>query len=146
MNEKQTRLSLNLEADLSSALAALSEALARFGESNDLPEELVQRLGLALDELVTNSIQHGVVEVSQPELRLELRMEDGEVVAQIEDNGIPFDPFEDAPDPDIHASLEEREIGGLGVFLTKTLFPNRNYTHANGFNCITLRDPEIGEE
>ena len=109
MNEKQTRLSLNLETDLSSALAALSEALARFGESNDLPEELVQRLGLALDELVTNSIQHGVVEVSQPELRLELRMEDGEVVAQLEDNGIPFDPFEDAPDPDIHASLEERE-------------------------------------
>ncbi len=146
VNAKQTRLSLTLGTDLSSALAALAEAVARFGEANHLPEDQVHRLSLALDELVTNSIRHGLVEATRPELRVELRMEAHEVVVQLEDNGVPFDPFEEAPEPDIHASIEDREIGGLGVFLTKTLFPNRNYTHANGFNLVTLRDPAIGEE
>ncbi len=139
------RLSLELEPRLSSALKDLAQAVARFGEANGLSEPQIHNLGLALDELATNVIEYGFVKIDRRELRVELRVEADEVVAQMEDTGIPFDPFEEAPEPDIHASLEEREIGGLGVFLTKALFPNRDYRRTDGFNRITLRTPLKGE-
>ena len=139
------RLSLDLEPELSSALEDLAEAVASFGEANGLSQTQIHHLSLALDELATNTISHGFVEVDRQELRVELRIEEDEVIAQLDDTGIPFNPFEEAATPDVHASLDDRPIGGLGVFLTKTLFPNRDYERTNGFNRITLRTPVKGD-
>lgn len=139
------RLTLDLEPELSSALKELADAVARFGAANELPEAQIHNLSLALDELATNTISYGFVEVDRQELRVELRIEDDEVVAQLDDTGIPFNPFEEAAKPDIHASIDDRPIGGLGVFLTKTLFPNPDYERADGFNRITLRAPVKGD-
>ena len=139
------RLTLDLEPELSSALKELAEGVARFGEANGLSETQVHNLSLALDELATNTISHGFVEVDRQELRVELRIEDGEVVAQLHDTGMPFNPFEEAAVPDVHAAIDDRPIGGLGVFLTKTLFPNPDYERTDGFNRITLRAPVKGD-
>ncbi len=139
------RLSLDLEPELSSALKGLAEAVARFGEANGLSQLQIHHLSLALDELATNTISYGFAEVDRRELRVEFRIEDDEVVAQLDDTGIPFNPFEEAAAPDVHASIDDRPIGGLGIFLTKALFPNRDYEHTNGFNRITLRTPVKGD-
>ncbi len=139
------RLSLDLEPELSSALKELAEAVARFGEANGLSQAHIHNLSLALDELATNTISYGLVEAERQELRVELRIEEDEVVAQLDDTGIPFNPFEEAAEPDIHAALDDRPIGGLGVFLTKTLFPNPDYQRTDGFNRITLRAPVKGD-
>ena len=139
------RLSLELEPELSSALKELAEAVAHFGEANGLSQAQIHNLSLALDELATNTISYGFAEVEQQELRVELRIEDDEVVAQLDDTGIPFNPFEEVATPDVHAALDDRPIGGLGVFLTKTLFPNPDYEHTDGFNRITLRAPVKGD-
>ncbi len=139
------RLSLELEPELSSALKKLAEAVARFGEANGLSQARIHHLSLALDELATNTISYGFAEVERQELRVELRIEDDEVVAQLDDTGIPFNPFEEAAAPDVHAALADRPIGGLGVFLTKTLFPNSDYERTDGYNRITLRAPVEGD-
>ena len=139
------RLSLDLEPELSSALKELAAAVARFGEANGLSDSQVHNLSLALDELATNTISYGFADVDRQELRVELRIEDDEIVAQLHDTGIPFNPFEEAPVPDIHATCDDRPIGGLGVFLTKTLFPNPDYERTDGFNRITLRAPVKGD-
>ena len=139
------QLSLDLEPELSSALRELAEAVARFGQANGLSQAQIHNFSLALDELATNTISYGFADVDRQELRVELRIEADEVVAQLDDTGIPFNPFEDAPAPDVHASLEDRPIGGLGVFLTKVLFPNPDYRRTDGFNRITLRAPVKGD-
>ncbi len=139
------RLSLDLEPELSSALRELAEAVARFGQANGLSHAQIHNFSLALDELATNTISYGFADVDRQELRVELRIEADEVVAQLDDTGIPFNPFEDAPAPDLHAALADRPIGGLGVFLTKTLFPNPDYRRTDGFNRITLRAPVKGD-
>ncbi len=133
------QLSIDLEPELSSALNDLAEAVARFGAANGLSEPQIHNLSLALDELATNTISYGFVDTERRELRVELRIEADEVVAQLDDSGIAFNPFEEVAEPDLHASIDDRPIGGLGVFLTKTLFPNPDYQRIDGLNRITLR-------
>ena len=55
-----------------------------------------------------------------------------------EDHGIQFDPLAKA-DPDITASAEEREIGGLGIFLTKKIMDTVSYEYDNGVNRLTAK-------
>lgn len=148
MTAKKTalpRLAIDLEPELSSALNDLAGAVARFGEANGLSDAQIHNLSLALDELATNTISYGFVDAERRELRVELRIEADEVVAQLDDSGIAFNPFEEVAAPDLHASLDDRPIGGLGVFLTKTLFPNADYQRIDGYNRITLRAPVKGD-
>lgn len=139
------RLSIDLEPELASALPAMTEAVTRFGKANGLSEAQIHKLNLALDELATNTIEYGFAEAERTELRVELLLEADEVVVRFEDTGAAFNPFEEAPEPDVHATLADRQIGGLGVFLTKTLFPNPDYRRSDGFNRVTLRLPLKGD-
>ena len=61
----------------------------------------------------------------------------GVYVIRIMDNGVPFDPFA-KPDPDITAPVEEREIGGLGIFLIRQIMDTANYRRENNRNIMTL--------
>ena len=54
------------------------------------------------------------------------------------DSGIPFDPLKKA-DPDVTLSVEEREIGGLGIFMVKKTMNALEYRHENGMNILTMR-------
>ena len=53
------------------------------------------------------------------------------------DKGVPFDPLK-KPDPDITLSAEDREIGGLGIFITKKTMDTVTYTYENGENRLTM--------
>ena len=53
------------------------------------------------------------------------------------DKGIPFDPLQ-KPDPDITLSAEDREIGGLGIFITKKTMDSVSYAYENGENILTM--------
>ena len=53
------------------------------------------------------------------------------------DQGIPFDPLQ-KPDPDITLSAQEREIGGLGIFIAKKTMDRLTYAYENGENGLTM--------
>ena len=53
------------------------------------------------------------------------------------DKGVPFDPLQ-KPDPDITLSAEDREIGGLGIFIAKKTMDSICYTYENGENILTM--------
>ena len=131
------KVEISLAPDLSS-LAALAGIIQEFGLANALSEAVQNRLNLMLDELITNSITYGLNKISDPELRLRLHVDEGAVVAQLEDNGTAFNPFEEAPEPDPTLGLEERPIGGLGVFLVKQFADSTAYERVDGRNRITL--------
>ena len=56
---------------------------------------------------------------------------------RMSDSGVPFDPLK-KPDPDITLSAEEREIGGLGIFITKKTMDSVDYKYENGKNVLTM--------
>ena len=60
-----------------------------------------------------------------------------EVTFRVSDKGIPFNPL-DRPDPDITLPAEEREIGGLGILITKKTMDSVTYTNENGENVLTM--------
>ena len=53
------------------------------------------------------------------------------------DRGMPFDPLKKA-DPDVTLSVEEREVGGLGIYLVKKTMDDMKYRYENGMNILTL--------
>lgn len=101
--------------------------------------EIAMKLALALEEAVANAINHGLPG-SPPPHRLAVRLgfdADG-VVAEVIDNGRPFDPT-DAPDPDLTSSLEERQLGGLGIHLMRELMDGLDYRRSGDMNILRLR-------
>ena len=66
------------------------------------------------------------------------RVEDGQATFQLIDAGTPFDPLAH-PDPDTMISGEERGIGGLGIFMVKTMVDEIEYSYRDGCNRLTLR-------
>ena len=131
-------LEISLAPDLA-ALGDLARCIEQFVAERSLGDELGHRLNLTLDELVTNSISYSLLEVAEPDLRLRLGLEEDEVVAVLEDNGAPFNPFEEAKTPDTTLDLNQRQIGGLGVFFVKQLADARGYERDGERNRITLR-------
>ena len=62
---------------------------------------------------------------------------DRTVTFRMTDKGTPFDPLQ-KPDPDITLSAEDREIGGLGIFITKKTMDSVTYAYENGENILTM--------
>ena len=59
------------------------------------------------------------------------------ITFKMSDKGVPFDPLK-KPDPDITLSAEERQIGGLGIFITKKTMDSVTYAYENGENVLTM--------
>ena len=59
------------------------------------------------------------------------------VTFRMSDKGVPFDPLK-KPEPDITLSAEEREIGGLGIFIAKKTMDTISYSYENGNNILTM--------
>jgi sigma-B regulation protein RsbU (phosphoserine phosphatase) len=132
----EQELSVVLKNDLGE-IPVLAEAVERFGDAHAWPMKLVLDLNLALEELITNTISYGYADPDEHRISVSLRIADDTVVVDIEDDAKPFDPFT-APKPDIHASLEDRAIGGLGVHIVKTLMDGVNHSYADGRNHVRL--------
>ena len=54
------------------------------------------------------------------------------------DNGVPYDPLA-KEDPDVKLSAEQREVGGLGIFMTKQMVDDVHYKYQDGKNILTLK-------
>lgn len=131
------RLVMELAPDLTE-IGRLAEAVEAFGERHELPMKTVFNLNLAFDELITNTISYGLAAGSAEPIRVTMQMDGDELVSVISDPGIAFDPFADAPPPDLTSDVTERPIGGLGVHLVKTLIDRFAYRREGDRNIITL--------
>jgi anti-sigma regulatory factor (Ser/Thr protein kinase) len=103
-----------------------------------IAEEIGFKMALALEEAVMNVITHAFAGVALPHLitiRLEINAE--LLVAEIVDNGRPFDPTT-APDPDLSLPLEQRHPGGLGIHLMRGMMDGLRYRRSNGRNILRL--------
>jgi anti-sigma regulatory factor (Ser/Thr protein kinase) len=93
---------------------------------------------VAIEEVFVN-IAHYAYGEGEGDMTLGIGFDAGsrEITFRMSDRGEPFDPLK-IPDPDITLSAEEREIGGLGIFITKKTMDTVSYTYENGENVLTM--------
>jgi len=130
-------LSVTLSNHLSE-LERLHQVLWQFGKEQDLPKNLINTMNLALEEIVTNVIEHGYEDNGEHSIIIRCSVQDGQVMAEVEDDGQPFNPLQ-SPDPDISKPLEDRPIGGLGIYLVRNVMDAFDYTYQEGKNQIRLK-------
>ncbi|MBE1424180.1 anti-sigma regulatory factor (Ser/Thr protein kinase) [Desulfomicrobium macestii] len=125
---------------------------ARIEELNSVNEFLESRIPpdfqgiashvrLAAEELLVNVFTHAY-DGGPGEARVECRPArlDGQdyLFFSVTDWGHPFDPFDEAPRPDLDLDADHRPIGGLGVHLVKSVSARHEYRHHNGANIVEL--------
>ena len=130
------RLSLTVKTQLEE-LARITTAVEEFGEQEEWPPALVFHVNLALEELGMNIMNHGYDEGIH-EFDITLISDDDAVTIEIVDDGRPFDPLHDPKEPDVGAAIEDRPIGGLGVFFVREMMDEMRYRREEGKNHLTL--------
>jgi len=134
-------MSEGLEFKLNSTLSALeklSEALTNFGQRNGLASKVVHDLNLALEEIFTNIISYGYSDNREHEIKVRLSVQPGEIRVTVEDDGRPFNPLE-VPEPDTTKPLEERIVGGPGIYLVRKLMDGLEYKRQGNKNLLTIK-------
>lgn len=122
---------------LPDATAFLEEEL----EKLECSSKVQMQLSIALEELFVN-IAHYAYPGVRGSVRMSISDAGENVVIQLVDSGIPFNPL-DKEDPNITSSAEEREIGGLGIFLAKKTADGVDYEYKNGQNILTMTKKKI---
>ena len=103
----------------------------------DCPESLIPSLNLALEEAVTNVILYAYPKGIYGPVELDASRVENRLVFTLSDSGKPFDPTA-RPDADISASLEDRQIGGLGIHLVRSIMDAVSYEYRGGRNILTM--------
>ncbi len=130
-------ITIRLPAD-PKEIERLNRIVRQFGDLHEVPGRTLYAVNLALDELVTNVILHGYDDTSNQVVEVRLTVREGIITAEVEDGGRPFNPL-DAPTPDLNAALDERELGGLGIHLVKSLMDRVEYRREGEKNVLTVR-------
>ena len=118
-------------------LQTLSQKIEEISEIFNLSPDVIFKINLSLEELVTNTISYGYRDKEEHLLDIEMRLENSEVTITLIDDAMEFNPLE-KDDPDLTKSIEEREIGGLGIHFVKNLMDDFRYDRKNGMNHIVL--------
>ena len=105
-------------------------------EISDCPMKLTVPLTVAVEEMFIN-IAHYAYPGSDGDMKLLIDAKPGEIFIRFTDSGIPFDPTA-KPDPDVTLSVEERKIGGLGIYMAKRAVDSMKYEYKNGQNILSL--------
>ena len=108
-------------------------------EAFDCPMKAQMQIDIAIDELFGNIAHYAYnPEVGSATVRVEVIEDPLAVVITFIDNGVPYDPLAKA-DPDTTLSAEEREIGGLGIYMVKKSMDEIAYEYKDGQNILAIK-------
>ncbi len=95
-------------------------------------------INLVVEELFTNSVTYGFKGDTSGEIEVLLTCQSDGIKILMSDSAPKFNPFEQAESPDLSADVDERKIGGLGVFFVRKQMNNFSYAYENSHNVITM--------
>jgi anti-sigma regulatory factor (Ser/Thr protein kinase) len=121
-----------------SAVPHAAERIEAFCRDRNIPEPIAYKFNLALDETLTNAISYAFADGGRHQIDVRVENRDGYLTATVSDDGAPFDPLSQPP-ADVHAAVEDRKIGGLGIHLLRTLMDTVEYRRRDGRNHVTFR-------
>ncbi len=126
-------LIVNDEANITS----INGEIERFCERNAIDQKKQYYIFLCIEEIVVNIIKYGFQDGREHYIGIRLLKTGENVILNIRDDAVRFDPTT-KPDPDVTASTEEREIGGLGIYLVKKVAKEFSYRRVIGFNNLHI--------
>jgi serine/threonine-protein kinase RsbW len=119
-------------------LNEIRELVAQVAREGGFTEKEIYSLQLAADEAATNIIEHAYAGISNAEINVTCDMRGDTLAITMRDSGRTFDPS-NIKQPNLKASLPERQIGGLGVYLMRKLMDEVRYeANSKTGNLLTM--------
>jgi anti-sigma regulatory factor (Ser/Thr protein kinase) len=115
----------------------LAQLVEQFGEANGFTSDDINSVNLLLDEIVVNIISHGYDDELEHQIRVTLTLERDMLSIRVEDDGRPFDPLE-APAPNLDLPIEQRAVGGLGIYIARSIADQMQYRREGNLNILTI--------
>lgn len=137
LGDVKLQRSLTLPNDVET-IPQLNEFIDAIAESIGLDMSLTMSLNLAIEEAVVNVMEYAYPQGSKGDVTIDVAASDQWLQFIISDSGTPFDPTE-KKDADTTLSVDERPIGGLGIFLVRQLMDTIQYDYVDGKNVLTLK-------
>lgn len=131
-----TEKTIVLKNDISE-ISRLNEFIDETGKELSLSPDIVFNLNLVLEEAVVNIINYAYPKEEPHDIFLSVKLHGESIVFILTDTGKEFDPTS-APEADISLSAEDRDIGGLGIFLIRQIMNEVRYERVDGKNVLTL--------
>ena len=135
MNKKE-QLTVDAKTDnLEQVLDFINEQI----ELCDCSMKVQRQIDIAVEEIFVNIANYAYQDkIGQAEVQTEIQEDPLTIFITFIDSGIPYDPLA-KQDPDVTLSAAERQIGGLGIFLTKKIMDDVSYEYRDGQNVLTLK-------
>lgn len=121
----------------SSELPALNDWLHAQWEAAGLAPDTCFTFELALEEVFINVAMHAAKPGFMPQVELVFERDGEHVSLAVCDDGPAFDPLA-APPPDVDAALEDRPVGGLGIYLIREMMDDVTYQRTGARNCLRM--------
>jgi serine/threonine-protein kinase RsbW len=125
-------------------LEKVVEFVNRFGAAHNIQQAITNDLNLCLDELLNNTISYGFEDQGLRSIVVGLSLTDGLLIAEIQDDGKPFDP-RNVSSAVPSGTLQSRKIGGLGIHFVKTLMDQVGYMRVGQYNVLRIAKRLQGE-
>ena len=108
-------------------------------EALNCPMKAQMQIDIAIDELFGNIAHYAYhPEVGSATVRIDVEQDPVTVVITFLDGGVPYDPLM-AADPDVTQSAQERQLGGLGIYMVKKSMDAITYEYKDGKNILTIK-------
>jgi anti-sigma regulatory factor (Ser/Thr protein kinase) len=130
-------LSLTLKNDLAELLL-LKDRLHNFSAQNKIDSKIMFKLNLALNELLTNIILYNQSGNTEFDIIVDIILQNNILLTQITDPCKEFNPME-TPKPDLDSPIDERKIGGLGVYIVQKITDEVEYERKNNTNIFRFK-------
>lgn len=119
-------------------LQKVVDFIENFGTAHNIPHGVTDDLNLCLDEVLNNTISYGYGDQSQHSITVTLTLTNGWLIAEIQDDGRPFDPRQAGSAP-IQGDLQSRQVGGLGLSFVEALMDEVDYERKSQYNILKIR-------
>lgn len=135
--DSQESKKIVLDAELEN-LSKVNEFVEEFLKEKDCSQKIRMQLELVVEEIFSNIANYAYGD-DTGKVTIEGCLEDDAAKFRLKfmDHGSPYNPLKQ-PDPDINMELEDRPIGGLGIFLVKKNVDDITYQHEDGQNILTI--------
>jgi serine/threonine-protein kinase RsbW len=122
------------------SLSAIRDYVRKAGEKAGLDRKVIYRLALAVDEIATNIVTHGYADAGlSGDIVLSAILQPTSLTIQMEDTSQEYDPYGRGEPDNLNKPIEERPIGGLGVFLAVRGVDEFGYRYVDGRNLHTFK-------
>lgn len=135
---------LTLRLDLAE-IDRVNTAFAEFADAEQLPPKIGRTMRVVFDELLNNTISYGFGGRDAGSITVDVALEGDRLTVAIADDGKAFDPLQ-AEAPDTTRSTQQRQIGGLGIYLVRQAMDAVTYARVSDRNVLTLTKTITSED